>query len=83
MLDALAYVAPIITAITGFVSVVLTYKVITRVNHVIKLTNSNFSALQATLDQSLETNRVQAATAAALEEGRAIAAKEESNDRVQ
>ena len=59
----LAGIAALITSVTGLVSVVLTFVVIWRVNHVVKLTNSNFSALQSTLDQSLATNREQAAIA--------------------
>lgn len=48
-------IAAIITAVTGLVSVVLTAYVLLRVNHVVRLTNSNFSAMQATLDTALQT----------------------------
>ena len=61
-------IAAIITAVTGLCSVILTAVIILKVNHVVKLTNSNFSTMQQTLDTALEKNTEQqiAAVEAAL-----------------
>lgn len=65
MTDAatLLAIAALITAVGGIVTPLLTVIVILRVNHVVRLTNSNFSAMQRALDEALLTNKEQAGAA--------------------